>query len=51
MSDNVKTDNVQGKSAGLLVLLDCGQASKVTKGVPYLPLYEMGWPPFDKLLY
>jgi hypothetical protein len=45
----VKTESVQGKTA--LVLLDCGQASRVTKGVPFLVLYELGWPPFDRLLY
>ena len=47
----VKTESVQGKTAGPLVLLDCGQASRVTKGVPFLVLYELGWPPFDRLLY
>lgn len=44
-------ESVQGKTAGPLVLLDCGQASRVTKGVPFLVLYELGWPPFDRLLF
>jgi hypothetical protein len=49
-----KPESAQGQSAESaepVVLLDCGQASKVTKGVPYLVLYEVGWPPFDRLLY
>ena len=31
-------------------LLDCGQASKVTKGLVFLVLWEMGVPPFDTSL-
>jgi len=42
---NTKTE--QGK----VVLLDCGRASKATKGIPLLPLTEWGWPPFDRLLF
>jgi hypothetical protein len=33
-----------------IVLLDCGQASKVTRGFPFLLFFEVGWPPFDRLL-
>lgn len=47
----VKSESVHGETAGPLVLLDCGQASQVTKGVPFMVLYELGWPPFDRLLY
>lgn len=31
-------------------LLDCGQASQETKGLPLLVFSEMGWPPFDRAL-
>jgi hypothetical protein len=33
-----------------VVLLDCGQASKVTRGFPFLVLFEFSFPPFDRLL-
>lgn len=33
-----------------IALLDCGQASKETKGTPYQVWYEMGPPPFDTAL-
>ncbi len=45
------TEREPEKTPAPLVLLDCGQASRVTKGVPFLVLYELGWPPFDRLLY
>jgi hypothetical protein len=31
-------------------LLDCGQASKMTKGYPLFLLFEMSSPPFDRLV-
>ena len=31
-------------------LLDCGQASKMTKGFPFLLLFEITSPPFDRQL-
>ena len=31
-------------------LVDCGRASKVTQGVPFLVLYESGWPPMDRMM-
>ena len=39
-----------GSRAETNVLLDCGQASKVTRGFPFLLMFEIGWPPFDRLL-
>jgi hypothetical protein len=33
------------------LLIDCGTASKVTKGVPFLLLYELSAPPNNKLLF
>lgn len=30
-------------------LIDCGQASKKTQGVPYMPYFELGTPPSNKL--
>jgi hypothetical protein len=39
-----------GARANTIALLDCGQASKVTRGIPFLLFFEAGWPPFDRLL-
>ena len=51
MNNNVKTGNEQqGKRPEPVALLDCGQASKVTKGVPFLPFWELCVPPFDTTL-
>jgi hypothetical protein len=47
---NVKTEKVQGKPVEPVALLDCGQASKVTKGVPFLILFEICSPPYDRAL-
>jgi len=47
---NVKVENVQGKPLETIPLLDCGQASKVTKGLPFLILFEFSMPPFDRAL-
>jgi hypothetical protein len=47
---DVKTETVQGKPVEPIALLDCGQASKVTKGVPFMILYEVASPPFDRAL-
>lgn len=48
--NNVKTVNEQGKRPEPVALLDCGQASKVTKGMIFLVLWELGAPPFDSSL-
>ena len=47
---NVKVENAQGKPVEKIPLLDCGQASKVTKGLPFLILFEFSSPPFDRTL-
>jgi hypothetical protein len=39
-----------GTRAETIVLLDCGRASKVTRGFPFLLFFEYGWAPFDRLL-
>jgi hypothetical protein len=50
--NNVKTRNEQqGKRPEPVALLDCGQASKVTKGMPFLFLWELCVPPFDTTLF
>ena len=33
-----------------IALLDCGQASEVTKGVPFVLYLELASPPFDRSL-
>ena len=47
---NAKVENAQGKPVEKIPLLDCGQASKVTKGLPFLVLFEFATPPFDRAL-
>jgi hypothetical protein len=50
---NVKSVTVQGQPVGTkppVALLDCGQASKVTKGYMWLILFEVSVPPFDRAL-
>jgi hypothetical protein len=51
---NVKIENVQGtarvETSTPVALLDCGEASKVTKGFPYFWYYEPCTPPFDTML-
>jgi hypothetical protein len=48
--NNIKIDNTQTKPVEPVALLDCGQASKVTKGVPFLVYFELASPPFDRAL-
>ena len=45
--NNVKIATEQGTTAEPVALLDCGQASKVTKGLPLLWFYEFTPPPCD----
>jgi hypothetical protein len=47
---NSKVDTAQGKPVEKIPLLDCGQASKVTKGMPFVILFELAPPPFDRSL-
>lgn len=48
--NNTQIDNTQKKPVEPIALLDCGQASQVTKGVPYFVYYELAAPPFDRAL-
>ena len=48
--NNVKTDKDQSKRVEPVALLDCGQASKVTKGFALLWFFELSPPPFDTTL-
>jgi hypothetical protein len=49
--NNAKTETVQGKRPEPVALLDCGQASKVTKGLPLLIFWEFSPPPCDTTLF
>ena len=49
--NNVKTESEQVKRPEPLALLDCGQASKVTKGLPLLFLWEFAPPPCDTTIF
>jgi hypothetical protein len=42
--------SAEGTRANTIVLLDCGKASKVTRGFPYMLFFEYGFAPFDRLL-
>ena len=50
MSHQVVSSVEPGTRPGNVALLDCGKASRVTKGFPFFLLVEFGWPPFDRLL-
>jgi hypothetical protein len=47
---DVSISNKSAETGIRVVLLDCGRASKVTRGFPYLVFFEFGWAPFDRLL-
>ena len=49
--NNLKVENEQQGKQEVVALLDCGQASKVTKGMPFLILWELCVPPFDTTLF
>jgi hypothetical protein len=48
--NNVKIESEQLKRPEPVALVDCGQASKVTKGVPFLIFWELTPPPYDTTL-
>lgn len=47
---NTTSNEQQEERPEPVALLDCGEASKVTKGLPFLVLWEMCVPPFDTTL-
>lgn len=50
--NNVKSENEQQiKRPEAVTLLDCGQASKETKGMVFMVSWEMGAPPFDTAMF
>jgi hypothetical protein len=48
---NTTSNEQQGKRPEAVALLDCGQASKVTKGLAFLIMWEMCVPPFDTTFF
>lgn len=48
--NDVKCDTTMKMPVEKLELLDCGKASEVTKGLPYMILFEYAPPPFDRAL-
>ena len=46
----INTSGVPETKTPEIELLDCGQASKVTKGFPLYLLFEVSLPPFDRQL-
>jgi hypothetical protein len=47
---NINTPVGQDTNAPTVELLDCGQASKMTKGFPLYLMFELSLPPFDRQL-
>jgi hypothetical protein len=47
---NVTTSREYEVKVAKVELLDCGQASKVTKGLLIPVLYEFGWPPANRMI-
>ena len=48
--NNVKTQSEQVKRPEPVALVDCGQASKVTKGLAFFWVWEFSPPPWDSTL-
>ena len=48
--NDVKFDTTMKMPVEKLELLDCGKASEVTKGLPFMILFEYAPPPFDRAL-
>ena len=46
---NKSTVDDTSEETGTFELMDCGQASEVTRGIPLVILYELGIPPWNKL--
>jgi hypothetical protein len=44
-----EVNNVQSEEAESFELVDCGRASKVTRGIPLVILFEIGLPPWNKM--
>jgi hypothetical protein len=47
---NINTTAEQSAKTQRVELLDCGQASKMTKGFAFFLLFEVSWPPYDRQL-
>jgi hypothetical protein len=47
---NINTPVEQETKVPQVELLDCGPASKMTKGFPLYLLFELSLPPFDRQL-
>lgn len=45
------SDLKQDDGMDLVELKDCGKASRVTQGLPYMVMFELGFPPFNKLFF
>lgn len=37
------------EGASIETLVDCGRASDLTRGLPLMLLFELGWPPNNKM--
>ena len=48
---NTTSNEEQEQLPQPVVLLDCGEASKVTKGLPFLIMWEFCAPPFDTAMF
>lgn len=49
MNESRVIDSRQGQEAAPIEPVDCGRASEATRGLPLLLLFELGWPPNNKM--
>jgi hypothetical protein len=49
MKDTDAADKGHGETVATETLVDCGRASDLTRGIPLQLLFELGWPPNNKM--
>ena len=49
MKDANIADTRHGDTGAAEALVDCGRASELTRGLPLQLLFELGWPPNNKM--
>ena len=51
MDEATFQDEPTAETAESSPLLDCGQASQATRGLPNQLAFEMGWPPNNRMYF
>lgn len=49
MNESRFTESRHGEEAAPIEPIDCGRASETTRGLPLMLLFELGWPPNNKM--